>query len=158
MPNVRWLLALITSLHVLVYKASGGRVGGRAGRLRFLLLEHTGRKTGRPYEAPLLYMPDGERLVVVASNAGDARDPAWWKNLQAAPETYARVETRRLPVHARAALGAERAELWRRLLVGWPEYARYQQRTSREIPVVVLEPVGPGPGGAHQFAPGGPGR
>jgi deazaflavin-dependent oxidoreductase (nitroreductase family) len=141
MPNVRWLLALISSLHRFVYRASGGRIGGRAGRLRFLLLEHTGRKSGRRYEAPLLYMPDGERLVVVASNAGDARDPAWWKNLQAQPETYARVGTRRLAVRARGAEGPERAALWGRLLEGWPEYARYERRTTRPLPVVVLEPA-----------------
>jgi F420H(2)-dependent quinone reductase len=147
MPNVRWLLALITCLHRFVYQASGGRIGGRAGRLHFLLLEHTGRKSGRRYETPLLYMPDGERLVVVASNAGDARDPAWWKNLQAQPETHARVGTRRLAVRARGAEGAERAELWSRLLEGWPEYARYERRTTRALPVVVLEPVPGGAGG-----------
>lgn len=142
MPNVRWLLALITVLHRFVYTASRGRIGGRAGRLHFLLLEHTGRKSGRRYEAPLLYMPDGERFVVVASNAGDARDPAWWKNLQAQPETRARVGTRRLAVRARGVEGSERAELWRRLLEGWPEYARYERRTTRPLPVVVLEPTG----------------
>ena len=142
MPNVRWLLALISSLHRFVYRASGGRLGGRAGRLHFLLLEHTGRKSGRRYEAPLLYMPDGERFVVVASNAGDARDPAWWKNLQAQPETHAQVGTRRLAVRARGAEGPERAELWGRLLEGWPEYARYERRTARPIPVVVLETAG----------------
>jgi F420H(2)-dependent quinone reductase len=151
MPNVRWLLALITAVHRFVYRASRGRIGGRAGRLRFLLLEHTGRKSGRRYEAPLLYMPDGERFVVVASNAGDARDPAWWRNLQTQPETRVQVDTRLLAVRARAAKGPERAALWSRLLERWPEYARYAQRTTRPLPVVVLEPAraaGGAPAGA----------
>jgi deazaflavin-dependent oxidoreductase (nitroreductase family) len=141
MPNVRWLLALITAIHRFLYRVSGGRVGARLGRLPFLLLEHRGRKSGRRYEAPLLYMADGQRFVVVASNAGDDRDPAWWENLKARPETTVQVGPERLPVRARAAEGPERAELWRRLLEGWPEYARYEQRTERPLPVVVLEPA-----------------
>jgi deazaflavin-dependent oxidoreductase (nitroreductase family) len=146
MPNVRWLLALITAVHRFLYRASGGRVGARAGRLTFLLLEHTGRRSGRRYLAPLLYVEDGERLVVVGSNAGDDRDPAWWQNLKARPEASVQVGTRRLAVRARAAVGEERARIWRRLLEGWPQYARYQERTAREIPIVVLEPRGAAPG------------
>ena len=146
MPNVRWLLALITAVHRFLYRASGGRVGARAGRLTFLLLEHTGRRSGRRYLAPLLYVEDGERLVVVGSNAGDDRDPAWWQNLKARPETSVQVGTRRLAVRARSAVGEERARIWRRLLEGWPQYARYQERTAREIPIVVLEPRGAAPG------------
>jgi deazaflavin-dependent oxidoreductase (nitroreductase family) len=144
MPNVRWLLALITAIHRFLYRASGGRVGARLGHLPFLLLEHRGRKSGRRYEAPLLYMADGPRFVVVASNAGDDCDPAWWQNLKARPETTVQVGPERLPVRARAAEGPERVELWRRLLEGWPEYARYEQRTERPIPVVVLEPAAAG--------------
>ena len=146
MPNVRWLLALITAVHRFLYRASGGRVGARAGRLTFLLLEHTGRKTGRLFVAPLLYVEDGDRFVVVGSNAGDDRDPAWWQNLKARPEASVQVGTRRLAVRARAAVGEERARIWRRLLEGWPQYARYQERTAREIPIVVLEPRGAAPG------------
>jgi deazaflavin-dependent oxidoreductase (nitroreductase family) len=146
MPNVRWLLALITAVHRFLYRASGGRVGARAGRLTFLLLEHTGRRSGRRYLAPLLYVEDGERLVVVGSNAGDDRDPAWWQNLKARPEASVQVGARRLAVRARAAVGEERARIWRRLLEGWPQYARYQERTAREIPIVVLEPRGAAPG------------
>jgi deazaflavin-dependent oxidoreductase (nitroreductase family) len=142
MPNVRWLLALITAVHRFLYRATGGRVGARAGRLTFLLLEHTGRRSGRRYLAPLLYVEDGARLVVVGSNAGDDRDPAWWQNLKARPETSVRVGTRRLAVRARAAAGEERARIWQRLLERWPEYARYETRTAREIPVVLLEPLG----------------
>ena len=150
MPNVRWLLALITAVHRFLYRASGGRVGARAGRLTFLLLEHTGRRSGRHYLAPLLYVEDGERLVVVGSNAGDDRDPAWWQNLKARPEASVQVGTRRLAVRARAAVGEERARIWRRLLEGWPQYARYQERTAREIPIVLLEPLraAPASGGA----------
>lgn len=153
MPNVRWLLALITRVHRWLYLRTGGRVGARAGRLRFLLLHHTGRRSGRRYTTPLLTLPDrsaesgakgasagrADRWVVVASNAGDDRDPAWWRNLQARPEAQVQMGSERVAVKARAAHGPERAELWARLLEYWPQYAAYERRTRREIPVVVLE-------------------
>lgn len=142
MPNIRWLLALITSVHRFLYRASGGRVGARVWRFQFLLLEHVGRRSGRRYVAPLLYVEDGDRFVVVASNAGHTRDPAWWGNLKANPAARVQVGTRQLDVRARAALGEERARIWPHLLERWPEYAHYEQRAARPIPVVLLEPTG----------------
>jgi deazaflavin-dependent oxidoreductase (nitroreductase family) len=140
-PNARWLLALITRLHVAAYRASGGRVGAGALGLRFLLLEHTGRRTGRRRTAPLLYLQDAGRFVVVASNAGDARAPAWWRNLEARPVAWVQVGRRRVEVRARPATQDEEARLWPGLLRAWPSYRRYRERAGRHIPVVLLEPA-----------------
>lgn len=141
MPNVRWLLALITHVHRWLYTASDGRLGGAALGFRFLLLETVGRRTGALRKTPLLYLEDGGRFVVIGSNAGDDRTPAWWLNLQARPEAAVRVGRRRARVTARAASAEERAELWPRLVAAYRWYDVYQHRTAREIPVVVLEPT-----------------
>jgi deazaflavin-dependent oxidoreductase (nitroreductase family) len=141
LPNVRWLLALITAVHRFAYAASGGRLGSRILWMRFLLLTHTGRRSGRSHTVPLLFVEDEGRLVVAASNAGDARDPAWWKNLRAHPEAAVRVGTRTLAVKARAATAAECERLWPCLEAAWTDFARYRRRSVREIPLVVLEPA-----------------
>ncbi|MBM4385956.1 MAG: nitroreductase family deazaflavin-dependent oxidoreductase [Deltaproteobacteria bacterium] len=144
MPNVRWLLALITALHRWIYRATSGVIGHRIPILdwRSLLLTHTGRKSGRLYTIPLLYVPDGERFVVVGSNAGDAKPPEWWLNLQARPEARVQAGALELAVRARLAAGEERARLWAALVANYRDYARYERKTrgSRELPVVVVEP------------------
>lgn len=139
MPNIRWLLALITALHRFVYRASGGRVGSRLGRSEMLLLTTRGRRSGRERTAPLLYVADGERFAVVASNAGDARPPAWWLNLQASPAARLQVGSETHDVRARRASAEEAERLWPRLEASYPSYAAYRARTRREIPVVLLE-------------------
>jgi len=138
-PNSRRLLAGITRVHRWLYLRSRGRIGARAGGLRFLLLWHVGRKTGRRRAAPLLYVEDEGRFVVVASNAGDPRDPAWWQNLRARPEAEIQVGSERVSVRAHAAEGAERERLWAKLVAANPQYPEYQRRTRRPIPIVVLE-------------------
>lgn len=105
-----------------------------------LLLTTTGRKSGLERTAPLLYVPDGERFVVVASNAGAERPPAWWLNLEARPEARVRVGTGVHAVHARRASPEEAERLWRLLEASYASYAAYRTGTSREIPVVLLEP------------------
>jgi deazaflavin-dependent oxidoreductase (nitroreductase family) len=140
MPNIRWLLALITVLHRALYRATGGRLGAGAGSARFLLLETVGRRTGRPRVIPLLYVEDGDRFVVVASNAGDERDPAWLLNLRRNDEALIQVGTRRLSVRAREASQAEGERLWPKLLASYRRYREYRTHTERRIPIVVLEP------------------
>jgi F420H(2)-dependent quinone reductase len=142
MPNLRWLLAAITALHRLLYRSTGGRLGHRAPGYRFLLLGCVGRKSGREYVVPLLYLVDGERFVVVGSNAGDARDPAWWTNLRARPEAWVQAGRQRLAVRAREASAAEAERLWPRLLEAYRGYASYRGRAGRPIPVVLLERAG----------------
>jgi len=139
MPNIRWLLALITSVHRFLYRASGGWIGHRSSGYRFLLLGCRGRKSGREYITPLLYVADGERFLVIGSNAGDARDPAWWKNLQANPEGWIQVGRERIPVRARAAGEAEADVLWPRVIDTYASFELYRTRAGREIPLVLLE-------------------
>ncbi len=139
MPNIRWLLALITWVHRLLYRSTGGRLGGRLGGHPMLLLDNVGRRSGLLRQTPLLYVPDGERFLVIASNAGDDRPPAWLLNLRANPETRIRVDRERFAVRARVADEDERKDLWRKAVAAYPPYAEYEKRTQRLIPVVVLE-------------------
>src|SRR5439155_5788892 len=114
---------------------------GKVGPMDALLLTTKGRKTGERRDVALNYIRDGDSHVVVASYAGEDRDPAWWRNLRANPEAEIRVGGRRVRVRAREAQGSERERLWARLVENDPAYAEYQQRTTRRLPVVVLEPV-----------------
>lgn len=134
----------LTDANIALYRRSGGRIGGRIGRAPVLLLHHVGRKTGRERVAPVLFLADGERLVIVASVGGAPKHPAWFGNLMAHPETTVEVGRRRVQVHAREASEVERAEYWPRLLEIYPSYGTYEGRTDRVIPVVLLEPVGNG--------------
>jgi deazaflavin-dependent oxidoreductase (nitroreductase family) len=139
MPNIRWLLALITTVHRFLYRATNGRIGTRAGRAKMLLLTNVGRKTGRRYETPLLYVENGNGWVVVASNAGDERHPAWWLNLKAHPEAEIQIGPSHHSVRAREATPEEAETLWPRLLRSYRYYTDYRTRTKREIPVILLE-------------------
>jgi deazaflavin-dependent oxidoreductase (nitroreductase family) len=127
-------------VHAALYRATGGRIGHTAGRITNLLLTTTGRRSGQPRTVPLAYLADGPRFVVVASNGGSDRPPAWWTNLRAQPVATVQVGARVAPVVARVATPAEHAILWPRLTAVNPFFAQYAQITSRRIPVVVLEP------------------
>lgn len=133
-------LRAIGKLNVPVYRATGGRLFGRVGRAPVLLLTTTGRKSGQPRTAPVLYLRDGERLIVIGSNAGNERPPAWALNLVANPDAEVEVGRERRPVRARVAEGEERAELWRRVNDQYAGFDDYATRTDREIRVFVLEP------------------
>lgn len=128
-------------LHTNLFRATGGKVGGRMLGSPVLLLVTTGRKTGRERTTPLLYLEDGDRRVIVASNGGTARPPVWWLNLSAHPEAEVEVTGRKTRVRAKEAQGEEKARLWESLVRMYPPYKSYQAKTDREIPVVVLEPV-----------------
>jgi deazaflavin-dependent oxidoreductase (nitroreductase family) len=105
-----------------------------------LLLDHVGARSGRRRTTPLVYMPDGDNLVVVAAKGGHPRHPGWVHNLRAHPDTEVQVGDRRMRVQAREAQGDERTRLWRRATAYNPLWQRYQRRTERTIPLVVLEP------------------
>jgi F420H(2)-dependent quinone reductase len=126
-------------VHAWLYRQTGGRIGHRAGRLSNLLLTTTGRRSGVARTVPLTYMADGDRFVLVASNGGADRDPAWWLNLRREPHATVQVGTETLAVVAHAADAAERARLWPELKAMNPFYAAYERITARDIPVVVLE-------------------
>jgi F420H(2)-dependent quinone reductase len=127
--------------HAAVYRLSGGRIGHKLpGIPPTLLLHHVGAKSGVERINPLAYLRDGEDLVIVASKGGSPRNPAWFHNLKANPETTVQVGTERRAVRARVASAAERERLWPKVLELYSGYEGYQQRTARQIPLVILEP------------------
>jgi deazaflavin-dependent oxidoreductase (nitroreductase family) len=134
------VLRLGGKLNVPVYRATRGRLFGRIGRAPVLLLTTTGRRSGTQRTAPVLYLADGERLVVIGSNAGNERAPAWALNLKANPEAEVQVRGTHRQVRARFAQGDERDELWRRMNDQYGGFEDYRARTGRHIDVVVLEP------------------
>jgi deazaflavin-dependent oxidoreductase (nitroreductase family) len=131
---------LFWRIHPHLYRWSGGRLGGKLLGLPVLLLDTIGRKSGRARTNALTYLPDGSAYVVIASFVGEPRHPAWLLNLRAAAEAQIQVGSRRIAVRAREAVGAERERLWSEVVARLPDYAEYQSRTERKIPVVVLEP------------------
>lgn len=133
------LVELFWRIHPRIYRWSGGRIGGELVGLPVLLLETRGRRSGRRRTHALTYLPRGEAFVVIASCLGEPRHPGWWHNLVAEPTASVQVGSRRHEVRAREATGDERAALWRALVQRAPEYDEYAARTSRRIPVVVLE-------------------
>ena len=140
-------------LHAQLYRLTGGRIGHRAGGLTNLLLTTTGRRSGRQRTVPLTYMADGDGYVLVASNGGADRDPAWWLNLERQPTATVQVGSETRDVVACQADAAERARLWPKLKAMNPFYARYETLTEREIPVVILRPLA-GPARASAGARG----
>jgi deazaflavin-dependent oxidoreductase (nitroreductase family) len=132
-------LRRLGKLNVPVYRATRGRLLGRIGKAPVLLLTTRGRRSGQERTAPVLYLPDGERYVVIGSNAGNVRPPAWALNLLAEPEAAVQVGGKRRKVRARVAQGEERAELWRRMNEQYGGFEDYRERTNRDINVFVLE-------------------
>ena len=127
-------------LNVPVYRLSGGRVGGKVGEAPVLLLTTTGRKSGERRTCPVVYLAHGGNVVLIDTNAGNERLPAWSHNLGAHPEAEVEVGRRRLVVRARRAEGEERAELWRAHNVQYSGFDEYDAKLSREPSVWVLEP------------------
>src|SRR5271163_4745500 len=107
-----------------------------------LLLTTTGRKSGEKFIFPLFYGDAGNSYFVIASKGGAPEHPGWYRNILANPAVEVQVGTKKVKAHARTATGDERARLWKKSLEFWPPYADYQKKTEREIPVVVLDPVG----------------
>jgi F420H(2)-dependent quinone reductase len=131
----------IIRVHVLAYRLTGGLVGKRIpGVPSMLLLDHVGAKSGTKRTSPLGYVEDGKNYVIVASKGGHPRHPAWFHNLKAHPETTIQVGGDRIPVTASVATSAQRQRLWPKVVGAYSGYAGYQERTQREIPLVILTP------------------
>lgn len=131
----------VSRSHVRIYRLTGGRLGGRVSGCPVLLLDHVGRKSGVSRVSPLLYLKDDPNTVIVASRGGSDAMPAWWLNLSANPTTTIQIGSRTRSVTAREANDVERESLWPRLVEMYPDYAVYQERTERRIPVIILEPA-----------------
>jgi len=134
--GLRWIGKLNTPL----YRLSGGRVGGKIGRAPVLLLTTTGRKSGEPRTAPVVYLADGDNVVVINTNAGNAKVPAWSLNLKANPDAEVELGREKRKVRARVAEGEERADLWRRHNEQYAGFDDYKAKLDREASVIVLEP------------------
>ena len=147
----------MTGINNVVYRLSAGRVAGNVpSGAPICLLTTTGRKTGRPRTVPLLYLPDGDGLVVVASRGGMTTHPAWYLNLLAEPDVVVDLGTARRAMRARPASDEERARVWPRLVDAYEHFASYQRRTPREIPVVILGPRAGRSAGRGQVSEGQP--
>jgi F420H(2)-dependent quinone reductase len=131
---------ILGGTHKGIYRLTGGKVGGTFAKLPVLLLTTTGRKSGQPRTQPLLYTQTGDGYAVIGSKGGAAQHPLWYLNLQANPRAEVTVGRETRQVRARDAEGEEREQLWRALADRYPGYDKYAQKTSRHIPVVVLEP------------------
>jgi len=132
-----------SAANIWIYRRTGGRVAGHIGNADLLILRHVGRRTGAEYAHPLLYIPDGDNLVIAASLGGATKDPVWYGNLKAAGSGLVEIGRRRVRVTARKALPDEAARLWPQLDRAYPPFVRYRDRAQghREIPPIILTPV-----------------
>jgi len=128
--------------HVERYEATGGAEGyhWRNGTT-ILLLHTTGRKSGKEYTHPLIYRDFGDDYLIVASKGGAPEPPEWFLNLEADPETTVQIKDETFKVRARVATPDEKPAMWAHMVEVWPDYDEYQQKTDREIPVVILERI-----------------
>jgi deazaflavin-dependent oxidoreductase (nitroreductase family) len=124
-----------------LYRLSGGRIGGTYDKAPVLILHHVGRKSGEARETPLIYLREGEDIVVVGSMGGSPKHPAWYLNVRDRPDdVQVEIKNRRTPVRARHATPEERERLWPALLEMWPAWEDYTQRTDRAFPILILSP------------------
>ena len=123
------------------FRSNGGKVGGQFEGAPLLLLHTTGARTGQERVNPVMYRRDGQNLAVFASKAGADTNPDWYHNLLANPVTSVEIGNQVRPVRARVAGQDERDRLWSAWKQEWPGFADYETKTSRQIPVVILEPV-----------------
>lgn len=130
---------LLSGLHRILYRTTGGIIGDRLVDNDMLLLTTTGRRTGRSHTVPLLFLRDSDRLVIIASYGGRPHHPEWYHNLIATPEATVQIEREVFNVHAQPMTEQERTDWWPRIVDAYGDYAAYQERTNREIPVVWLD-------------------
>jgi len=134
------MFALFMSIQVWLYRLSGGRLGGRMRGFKVLLLTTTGRKTGEPRVSPLLYLREGGRVILVASQGGRDTNPMWYLNLKANPTVSVQIKGEVLQLQARDASAQERDEYWTKLTAMYPTLDDYQAWTDRVIPIVICDP------------------
>ena len=139
---IKWM----SKTNAKLYRATGGRLGGkwRVGSafpwgIPVCLLTTTGRKSGQPRVSPLLFLEDGDRVILVASQGGLPKNPMWYLNIRANPEVTIQIKSRIRTMRARVATDEERAELWPRLVDMYADFDNYQSWTDRQIPVVICE-------------------
>ena len=132
---------LINGIVIMLYRLTGGAIGGRMQNMSTLLLTTTGRKSGKQYTTPVLYRPANDHFLVVASNGGSGKLPNWWLNVRSGTPVHIEIGRTRQRVRARQADGEERQRFWSLLVADYPGYEKYQERTAYPIPVVILSPT-----------------
>ena len=136
----RFMMRALSRIHAHAYRVSRGRLLNRIAGMPVLLLTTTGRESGKPRTATLTYFRDGADLVVIGSFGGSDLPPGWWRNLQRDPRASVLIGRTTSKVTARAATVEEHDRLWPLVTVTHHGYARYQKRTARLIPIVMLTP------------------
>ena len=132
-----------TGLNVFLYRRTGGRIGGAIGNIKpIALVDHVGAKSGTKRTTPLVYTRSGTDVLLVGSQGGSPKTPSWVFNLRANPNTTIQIGRNRMTVTAREAKGEERERLWPLVVANYADFAVYQSRTKRKIPVIVLTPAG----------------
>ncbi|MGH2831875.1 MAG: nitroreductase family deazaflavin-dependent oxidoreductase [Solirubrobacteraceae bacterium] len=127
--------------HAKVYRATRGRVGHRVpGLPEMCLLDHVGAKSATKRTTPLVFARDGENTILIASKGGYPKNPAWYYNLKANPDTTIQIASKLIPVHAREAKPEEYDRMWALAVAVYGGYEEYRRRTGRKIPLIVLEP------------------
>lgn len=135
------ILTRLMGGHAKVYRATNGLIGYRVpGAPPMLLLDHVGAKSGKHRTTPLVFARDGQNTILIASKGGYPKNPAWFHNLVANPDTTIQIGSKRMPVCARVATPEEYDRLWKRAVEVYGGYEDYRRRTDRQIPLVVLEP------------------
>ena len=131
-------MKMFMALHVFIYRLSGGRLGGSMNGFKVLILSTVGRKSGQVHNNPVAYFEQGNDYLVVASNGGQDKSPAWYYNLKANPTFNIQVQDRVLPVRAEIVNSEKRPALWKMVVDTAPAFGKYEQSTTREIPLVLL--------------------
>ena len=135
------LLTRAAGAHTFAYRSTGGLIGHRLPFLpQMLLLDHVGAKSGVKRTAPLAYAEDGENLILIASKGGHPKNPAWYYNLKANPDTTVQVGSEVREVRAREAADHERPRLWQKAVEVYSDFNTYRERAGRQVPIIVLEP------------------
>ncbi len=132
---------VVLSIYIFLYRLTSGAIGGQMAGLKVLLLTTTGRKTGQPRTTPLGYFKQEGNFVVIASNGGAAQNPAWFYNLTSNPQVTIQIGNKQLAAKAEQVDAEKRKQLWVELVKMAPVYEKYTQRTKREIPLVILQPL-----------------
>jgi F420H(2)-dependent quinone reductase len=135
------ILKFAMSIYVFLYRLTRGAIGGQMSGLKVLLLTTTGRKTGQPRTTPLGYFKQEGNFVLIASNGGADQNPAWFYNLKSNPRVAIQIGNTQMAVQAEQAGSEKREQLWSELVKMAPAYRQYTQRTKREIPMVILQPI-----------------
>ena len=138
---MKLFLKLVLSIYIFLYRLTSGAIGGQMAGLKVLLLTTTGRKTGQLRTTPLGYFKQDNNFVIIASNGGADRNPAWFYNLKSNPQVTIQIGKQQLAAKAEPADSEKRQQLWTELVKRAPAYEHYMQRTKREIPMVILQPL-----------------